>query len=147
MPAVGAATQERDKPPTPRSRVPVAASVARERDKHPPRGPGCQCLWLWPRKGTSRLQWSLAAAVSMGKAGPCPGWLRPARGREAWVLGACNWPEEGILGPECGERQRQLGEIRPAGEQLGAIRQAEVVRGYQASRGVRGDHAGRQVSV
>ncbi|KAK1336969.1 hypothetical protein QTO34_003010 [Cnephaeus nilssonii] len=51
-----------------------------------PRSPGRQqlCLCLWPRRGTS-----------------CPSWAPEAvaQAKLAWVPGAYDWPEEGILGP------------------------------------------------
>nr|KAF6369247.1 hypothetical protein mMyoMyo1_010625 [Myotis myotis] len=96
--------------------------------------------------GEAACPWSPVAAASPGEAGPGLGCLWLARGREARVPASCNLPKEGILGPGYGARQRQLGAIRPAGEQLGAIRQAgrqkwlgairqaEVVRGNQAGR-------------
>nr|KAF6392609.1 hypothetical protein mPipKuh1_007798 [Pipistrellus kuhlii] len=70
------------------------------------------------------------ASAGLSEATLGPGCLRSARGKEDRVLGACDQPEEGILGSGCAARQRQL---RPARE--------------QASRGpVRDDQAGSHMS-
>lgn len=103
-----------------------------------PCSPGCQCLQLAVTWETEKLPtpWSRVPAPAAWGKPPAHHslWLQPAQAkqtqaqclwldsrREARVLGAYGQLEEGMLGPGCRAKQRWLGAIKPAGEQLGAI--------------------------
>ncbi|ELK37282.1 hypothetical protein MDA_GLEAN10012084 [Myotis davidii] len=74
---------------------------------------GCTCS---PGEGQAACPMVLGAStcgVAQAKLPThSPLWLWPARVKLAQVLGACGLLEEGILGPGCGAKQRQLEDWR-----------------------------------
>ncbi|KAK1333678.1 hypothetical protein QTO34_006064 [Cnephaeus nilssonii] len=86
-----------------------------------PYGPRCQCLWLWPGRGRSRLPLVPCGCSQPEEVGPGPECLRLARGMEAQVPGRTrglvhipepglrgssrNWPSAWIRAPEREKRR------------------------------------------